>query len=227
MQGKFLKCVPFHSDPEALMRRLHIRPGSENRDDFLAMLGKLETIAIPKAYYRIAFIDERSEEDLVIDGIHFHSRVLCVNLAHVHRVFVYVATCGMELADWREREQDILRQFWADAIMEAAVHAAVDLISQELAGCFQTNRLAAMNPGSLIDWPISQQAPFFQLLGDEARQTGVTLTESMLMVPAKSTTGLFFETESGYVNCQLCPRQTCPNRRAAYDPTLMEAKYRP
>jgi len=47
-----------------------------------------------------------------------------------------------------------------------------------------------------------------------------------LMVPAKSTTGLFFETESGFVNCQLCPRQTCLNRRAGYKPDLYDTRYK-
>jgi hypothetical protein len=226
MLGIFLNQVSFHPDLEDLARRLHIRPGSGDREDFNAYMAELTAIAAPKIFYKIAFIDERGDEELVIDGIHFHSRVLCINLADVHRVFAYVATCGLEMAERRKQEDDILHQFWADALMEAALHTAVEFLMVDLAARYHSTKMAVMNPGSLPDWPIFQQEPFFQLLGDGSRLTGVTLTESMLMVPAKSTTGLFFETESGYVNCSLCPRQTCPNRRAAYNPNLMDQKYR-
>jgi hypothetical protein len=226
MQGIFINQVAFQPDLENLARRLHVRPGSEDFEDFIAYMTELSAIAVPKIFYKIAFIDEREEEGLVIDGIYFHSRVLCVNLAEVHRVFAYVATCGLELAERRKQEDDILHQFWADALMEAALHTAVEFLRVDLAARYHSTKIAVMNPGSLPDWPIIQQEPFFQLLGDGSKFTGVTLTESMLMVPAKSTTGLLFETESGYENCSLCPRQTCPNRRAAYDPTLMDQKYR-
>jgi hypothetical protein len=152
--------------------------------------------------------------------------VLCVNLSEVHRVFPYLATCGVELAERRASEDDILRQFWADAIMEAALQSAVQAFAADLSARFGAGKLAAMNPGSLPDWPLSQQAPFFELLGPGARRTGVTLSETMLMQPAKSVSGLFFETESGFVNCQLCPRRACPNRRADYDRDLSDKKYR-
>ncbi len=226
MNGIFLDRIPFHADRQELARLLHVRPGSPDEGDFLAFVDELEAVARPKVIYRIAFIEERGEAAILIDGVRFQSRILCVNLADVHRVFPYLATCGEELAARREREEDILRQFWADALMEAALHSAMDAMLVDLSFRFQSARVSAMNPGSLADWPITQQSPFFQLLGEEAHLTGVRLTDSMLMIPAKSTTGLFFETESGYVNCQLCPRQTCPNRRAGYNPMLENEKYR-
>jgi len=53
----------------------------------------------------------------------------------------------------------------------------------------------------------------------------VTLTDSFIMVPLKSASGLLFPTESTYENCQLCPREACPNRRMPYDPMLYESRY--
>jgi hypothetical protein len=48
----------------------------------------------------------------------------------------------------------------------------------------------------------------------------------MWMVPTKSVSGILFPTEDGYANCQLCPRQACPNRRAPYDEMLYSRKYK-
>jgi hypothetical protein len=222
----FLDAIEFQPDFEALARRLHLSPGSSNLDDFTVFFNEMAAIARPKAFYKVAFIEANDSNSVLIDGIRFDSRVLCVNLAEVHRVFAYMATCGQELAERRAGENDILRQFWSDAVMEAALHTAMARLKDDLKARYQVGKTSAMNPGSLPDWPITQQRPFFDLLGAAASRTGVRLTESMLMVPAKSTTGLFFETESDFVNCQLCPRQTCPNRRAGYKPDLFNSRYK-
>jgi hypothetical protein len=225
MTETFLDSIQFQPDYENLIKRLRLRPGSPMLEDFSAFFDEIVEIARPKVYYKVAFTDENDSNSVVIDGIRFESRVLCVNLAEVHRIFAYLATCGVELEAHRAGETDILRQYWADAVMEAALQAAMLALREDMSLRYQVGKTSGMNPGSLPDWPISQQKPFFELLGETANRTGVRLTESMLMVPAKSTTGLFFETESDFVNCQLCPRKSCPNRRAGYDQDLYEARY--
>jgi len=79
-----------------------------------------------------------------------------------------------------------------------------------------------MAPGSLVDWPIEEQAPLFKLLGDVENSIGVKLTDSLLMLPAKSISGIYFPTEVSFFSCQLCPRQRCESRKAKYDPGLAE-----
>ncbi len=75
-----------------------------------------------------------------------------------------------------------------------------------------------MNPGSAnYDvWPIAQQRPLFALFGGATDDIGVRLTESHLMVPDKSVSGVMFTSSSGYVNCHACDRENCPNRRAPF-----------
>jgi hypothetical protein len=34
------------------------------------------------------------------------------------------------------------------------------------------------------------------------------------MLPSKSSSGIAFESEVFYENCQFCPLENCPNRRA-------------
>jgi len=81
-------------------------------------------------------------------------------------------------------------------------------------------QLSRMSPGSLKDWPVTEQSPFFSLFGNVEELIGVTLTESMLMIPRKSISGIFFPTEVMFFSCQLCPRKGCPARKAPYDETL-------
>ena len=84
---------------------------------------------------------------------------------------------------------------------------------------------STMNPGSLIDWSITEQKKLFKLLGNPAKEIGVELTKSSLMLPAKSVSGLVYPTEKDFENCQVCPRLKCPNRSAPYDEELIEKRY--
>jgi hypothetical protein len=79
-----------------------------------------------------------------------------------------------------------------------------------------------MAPGSLADWPIEEQAPLFKLLGDVDASIGVKLTDSMLMLPAKSISGVYFPADVSFFSCQLCPRERCESRKAKYDPKLAQ-----
>ena len=82
-----------------------------------------------------------------------------------------------------------------------------------------------MAPGSLADWPITQQQQLFSLFGDVEAKIGVRLTDSFLMLPMKSVSGVYFPTETSFESCRLCPRKVCPGRRAPYDPKLWEERY--
>jgi len=39
----------------------------------------------------------------------------------------------------------------------------------------------------------------------------------------KSVSGIYFPTETRFYNCQLCPRDTCMGRKAAYSSELAAA----
>jgi hypothetical protein len=52
---------------------------------------------------------------------------------------------------------------------------------------------------------------------------GVGLTESFLMMPNKTVSGLYFPTEKAIRTCQVCKRQDCPSRQAEFDLEAWEA----
>jgi len=221
-----LSDIPFRLDVAPLMRRLHIREGSHYAHDFESFARDAQHVAKPKALYKAAYIEDRGDVSVVIDGVTLTSRVLRVNLDAVHRVFPYVATCGVELEEWSRSTNDLLHSYWLDGIKEAALRAAMRALNQRLRERYGLGRMSSMAPGSLGDWPLREQQPLFTILGDTETAIGVRLSKSCLMIPTKSVSGIVFPTETSFESCQLCPRERCPGRRAPYDRSLYDRKYR-
>jgi hypothetical protein len=226
MDRTVLDEIPCTLDLAHLRTRLHVEEGSPDADDLERLVEQAQALARPKALYRLGYIDAKVDDGVVIDGVRLTSRVLRVNLDQAHRVFVYTATCGAELDAWAHALDDVLHQYWAEAFKEAALGAAIKALNADIDERYRPGKTSAMAPGSLVDWPLSQQRPLFDLLGDTHALVGVRLSPSCLMIPNKSISGLRFPTEVSFESCQLCPRPDCPNRRAVYDPALYELKYR-
>ncbi len=225
MDSVVLDFLPYALDVPALMQTLRVRDGSSHEIEVRKLIAEAEAIAMPKAVYRLVFIDDKGSDFIVADGRRFESRVLRVNLDGLHRFFAYVCTSGRELAAWVQEQQDLLAQFYADMISAAVLYSAMTSLTHHLTDTYSLGQTAVMNPGSLADWPIQQQRPLFDLLGDVHAAIGVELTSSLLMKPTKSVSGILFSSEETFASCQMCPREDCPNRRAAYDAGLFERKY--
>ncbi|RPI56199.1 MAG: vitamin B12 dependent methionine synthase [Chloroflexi bacterium] len=226
MDAVVLNDIRFQPDVEGLKRKLRVRDGGGWADRFTRLVQEAEAIARPRALYGVAYVDSRSEGSVVVDGITLNSRVLRVNLENAHRVFPFLATCGTELHEWAAAQEDVLQRYYADEIAEAALRQALSFLREHLNEGYRLGRTSTMSPGSLPDWPIQAQRPLFALIGKAEELLGVRLTDSLLMVPSKSVSGIRFPTEQTFASCQLCPRAGCPSRQAPYDAALYDEKYR-
>jgi len=225
MEPIVLDNIPFDPSIDELLHSLHIGPDDEDAGRIRRLARQAAQVARPKVLYRQAYVDARGDNHVVLDGIRLTSRVLRVNLEGVHRVFPHVATCGRELDEWSGSLTDMIERYWADRIKEMALAAAVSAFIADLDERLRPGKTAVMDPGSLEDWPLAQQGQLFSILGDVAKLIGVELTDSFLMVPIKSVSGLRFPTEKNFQSCRLCERQNCPGRRAPYDPELFDKEY--
>ncbi|MDH4264717.1 MAG: vitamin B12 dependent methionine synthase [Deltaproteobacteria bacterium] len=219
--------IPFQIDPEQLYKNLKIKKEGELAARLNHLVDKAQAIGRPKASYKAAFIESRGDDQVNVEGVMFTSRVLRVNLEKAHRVFPFVTTCGLELEEWSNAIDDLLEKYWADVIKEMALRAALKHLKEHLIDHFQPGKMSRMNPGSLADWPLPEQRQLFALLGGGPASIGIKLTDSFLMVPIKSVSGIWFPTEESFESCLLCPREKCPGRRAPYDADLYDKKYRP
>jgi hypothetical protein len=225
MDSIVLDPLPVAVDTPHLLDTLRLREGSPRILEVQRLIDEAVAVARPKAIYKLAFVESRGPDTIVLDGLTFTSRVLRVNLDGLNRVFAYVCTAGREAATWAERQEDPLARYWADAINETILRGAMLGFDRHLTQAYQLEHTSRMNPGSLADWPLREQRVLFALLGDVTGAIGVTLMDSLLMVPAKTVSGVLFPTEETFASCQLCPREVCPNRRAPYDAALFERKY--
>ncbi|MDR0363287.1 MAG: vitamin B12 dependent methionine synthase [Planctomycetota bacterium] len=212
----------FEPDPDALLGALGFEPGSDGADDFLAMLREGSKHARPRAAIgaeRVEAADPATGR-VVIGGIEFQSKLLAKNVAGLEAVWPFFLTCGREAYDWAQSITDPFERFLADEILQSALDAATVAFNRHFEEHIHGGKTGIMNPGSLPDWPIEQQRPLFDLFGAAPGEVGLCLTDAMLMLPNKSGSGIRFASENGFVNCRLCPRATCPNRRAEHDQTM-------
>jgi hypothetical protein len=220
-----LRDIPFHLSEEDFQKRIHLDRFPDSRDGVRELLRSALPLVRPKALYQVSYIGQRTETTVQIGEKLFTSRVLSRNLAEVERVFPYVATCGNELEARESETTDLFARFCLDTLKELALLAARDHLLEHLRASFGVRELSSMNPGSgdARLWPLGQQRPLFELLGDVEDAIGVRLTSSFLMVPNKSVSGILFPTEVRFESCQLCTRENCPRRRAPYSGELAAA----
>lgn len=216
--------IPFSFDEEEFGKLTHIDLSGPYATAVTDLLEDALATARPKALYKVCYIDNRTDDTVELEGIRFTSRVLSRNLSEVERVFPYVVTCGTELDKCLSAESDVLARYWLDGLKEMALRTAVEHLKSHVATQYglKAEKLSTMNPGSGNKhvWPISQQRQLFQLMGDVEGSVGVRLTDSFLMMPNKTVSGIFFPTEVNFVSCQLCTRKSCPRRRAEYTGTV-------
>ena len=113
-----IEAVPFRVEVGALLKTLQIADPAPFMDDIGHLVGEAEMVARPKGLYKLAAVDALGDHAVAIDGAAFTSRILRVNVDGLHRVFPLVATCGVELEQWSQGLDDMIKQFWADAIKD-------------------------------------------------------------------------------------------------------------
>ncbi len=133
------------------------------------------------------------------------------------RAVVFAATTGMAAELQRRRAAVVspARALVLEAVGTAAVEGFCDELcrrwEKEFAGCPLRTRFS---PG-YGDLPLAVQKPLLGCL-DSGRKAGITLTDSLLMVPQKSVSaivGIGPEGGAPLRGCEGCGRQDCAFRR--------------
>ena len=217
-KGAFLEAalegdVLSEKDRESLL--IFANEDEDLEEELTALMDEADKIARPVALFGICSV----EQDAVVNGIQIPSELAVEKLQGKSRCFPYIATCGRELEQWSEQYKgDYLAEFWADEVKKRFLFHITQATLKHIKEEYRTaGHLAALNPGSLEKWPVSGQRELFAILGGRefVQETiGVIYTDSFLMLPSKTVSGIAFESETVYENCQHCPLERCPNRRA-------------
>jgi hypothetical protein len=216
---EILDHISFSLELDEIGETFHLK-GTQNEEEIQILLDVAESLITAKALYTVCYVESKTQDTVIIEGIRFESRVLRMNLEKVERVFPYAITIGPKLEKKVTASEDFLEQYYLDAIGNMALNKARQFLENHLKTRFALGGMSYMSPGSLQDWPLEAQEPLFSILGNTEASIGLRLDENLTMVPRKSLSGIYFPTETTFYSCQLCPRKQCNSRKAPYDKKL-------
>ncbi|MFA7672773.1 MAG: hypothetical protein WCY62_02835 [Clostridia bacterium] len=215
-----IKTKDIHLNKKAIMEKLRIDEG--DTEEFDEIFDKCMSVAVPKYLFDKKEITEFFEDSVNVEGDVIKSRIATGNLKNCGYVYPYLCTCGREVYDYANTIDDTFLRYWADMIMQEMVFVAIKFMHEDVIKEYGIRKSASINPGSTVDWHISGQTALFSMLKGMVSETGIELTPSYLMLPQKSTSGIIYESDEDYVNCQYCKRVKCPSRRKEYSGYLEE-----
>ena len=201
-------------DVDSVSKRLRVA----DRALMQGLVDSAQTVMAPAAAFRAGYVNEKRDDGVVVERVAFTSRVMRRNLDTIGRVFPFVMTIGQSMDEIIDAKTDLLEKYLLDEIGNLILRKARSRFEHHLRSAFALEKISCMAPGSLGDWPIQEQKPLFSLLPEVSAALGVHLTESFLMLPRKSISGIYFPSETTFFSCQLCPRERCDARKARYDP---------
>jgi hypothetical protein len=182
------------------------------------ILARMPSLCAPRAGYRFldAKIPEDRAEGLYAGGTYFSvKRIVASQLKAAHEVALFVCTIGPGMEQWRrqlELDRDEVLALLVDAVASSAVEAATGMLHDHvqatllLRGLNVTNRFS---PG-YCGWPVTDQQQLFSKFPKGF--CGITLTESSLMMPIKSVSGIIGIGEKAARKdypCNRCDRSLC------------------
>lgn len=210
--------APFSPDSKDLTHRLKLKFGTVLEAEFLCLLAEALSVARPQGVYL-----ELERDELGRNGTTDIPWSIITSLFDCKsKVFLFIATCGMELEKWGKGLTEPLQRFWASEIMDMALDCAYQGVKERIIASERLANVAVLSPGAVDFWPVSKQRQLFTLLGEGPRLLGVRLTDENMMLPLKTLSGIMIPTEESFSECSFCDRQDCVDRQTTMSKSGME-----
>ncbi len=165
---------------------------------------------------------------LVIEGVAFNVKpIIYRQIKASEGAVLFICTAGPtvgELSRNSMKEGDLLRGYVYDVIGSEVVERAADLMQEELKEQMSLNGWSTTNrfsPG-YCGWDVAEQHKLFSFFPDNF--CGITLTESALMNPIKSVSGLIGTGRNVRFmpyQCKLCDDKNCIYRSRKSESILL------
>ena len=213
--------IPVHLDVPMVLERLKTHRANQRVEAVVReLIEVVMPVARPKVLYRVSQVTSADGKRLAVDGVEFSHHVPTLNFSQGERVFPYVATCGLEL-EALKFPREMMKEYCLNIIKNVILTRSTQHYFQDhLKATYHLDEVSRIAPGEAMGTTVQQQK-LFSLLGDVAGAIGVILSAHNMMVPEKSSSGIYFETNIRIESCQLCPND-CRTRRAAHDPELFQ-----
>jgi cobalamin-dependent methionine synthase I len=159
---------------------------------------------------------EREQNSIEVEGVVFNVRpIVYRQVKDADEVALFICTAGPAIGEMSRRsmkEGDLLRGYIYDVIGSEVVENAADRMQEELKaevashGKKITNRFS---PG-YCGWDVAEQRKLFTFFMENF--CGITLTESALMNPVKSVSGIIGigkDVKYASYQCHVCDDKNC------------------
>lgn len=180
----------------------------------------LQSVAGKKSVYRIFDLSQEDGEYIRFGNLEIKSKSLGKNLLGCDKIVLLGVTLGIGVdrllfrSSKTDMAKTVVLQACAAALLEEYCDECQDGIAKELQkeGRFLRPRFS---PG-YGDFSIECQPNVIQML-DAAKTIGLTITESLMMVPSKSVTAVIgasnFSVQCHRQGCEVCEKKDCIYRR--------------
>ncbi len=191
-------------------------------NETVALLDQLSTLLRP----RFQFFTTNGRLNLEKKLLHIDETTLSVGqiisrqIRQSEQFLFFVATAGSEFEEWQHTsavKDDMLKSYIADSLGSIIAEKTADMMELLLEDFLQTEGLKHTNrysPG-YCGWHVSEQHLLFSLF-DEPNPCGITLTESSLMLPIKSVSGVIGigkDVRKLDYTCGMCNYEKCFRRK--------------
>lgn len=203
---------------------IHFLSHNSTLEPFLQEIA-IELVTESHQHYNIEFGYKILESDNLVvqknkifisDNISFNTeKIISSQLKGIEGLVVFTATLGSKFDNWFKGlfdSGDPLKGYIADLIGSVTVEAAVDILEEKIINDLSNYGFNCSNrysPG-YCDWNVSEQKKLFGFL--PTNFCGIELTESSLMIPIKSVSGIIGFgkniNKKGYA-CQICTQENC------------------
>ena len=212
--------IPFSVGTDEMLEKLGLAEYFFEEIDALVKRSNEE--GRPKVVVRALPVGARGESFVEIGEARIDSRLVASLVGENETAYAYVATCGTELEQIMNETADAVEKMWQAQINQTVLRRGLSHAIEQLEKQYGITSLCSVNPGSIPDWPLSEQPKLFGMIGDVTAHTGVMLNDSFLMIPMKSLSGIWFVGKEKYENCSVCLRTDCMGRRAKFDKKLYD-----
>lgn len=212
-------------------------PDDSTKEETLRMIKEISHIAKPKVCFQVFYGNlELEDETLLIHNGKVQNanensaesigeqafkvgRIVSRQLRGAQAYALFICTAGVEFQRFQEQlkaEGDIVRSYIADAIGSTIAECCADqmeLILQKSIDKLGWHRTNRFSPG-YCGWHVSEQRKLFSFFPPEP--CGVKLTDSSLMLPIKSVSGVIGlgpEVRYNEYTCGLCDYFKCYKRK--------------
>jgi Methionine synthase I, cobalamin-binding domain len=209
------------------MRELYLLMGYGDRvpdklylDMIDEMLDELADYCTPEYGYVIHSGGRVNHDGLQIAETKLHTgKIIATSLREADCFAVFVATMGKGFERWNRKNKlknDMVRTFFADSLGSILAEACVVVMLERMEREMTSQGLLVSNsysPG-YCDWQLEEQRKLFSFLPDQC--CGVMLTESCLMIPIKSVSGIIGigeKIKKRLYSCDICTMTNCVKNR--------------